>query len=462
MEPCYLDELLPYLSISGKNVLIKGVSIDSRTIVKDDIYFAIKGSRYDGHDFIKNAVSRGACAVIYSKGMHFDEQNFGSLNKVTMIKTKDTVVALGEIARVYIEKFKNTKKVGITGSNGKTTTKEMLSSILKTKGETLSNKGNFNNRVGLPLSVFNLDSYVNYGVFEMGTSFFGEIKILSNIIKPDVGVITNIGFSHIEGFKSLEGVLREKIDLFYNVKENGVLIVNNDDENLKHISDKNFKNKTIIRYSLKTASSDVYANNIKMSQNGTSFSLCYNDESTDIFIPAKGVFNVSNALAAASCAISLNVPFANIKMGLESFISPKMRMETITTSNGIILINDSYNANPSSTKASIETILELYPDKKINLVLGDMLELGENSDKFHFELGKFIDNKNVNSISLLGGNSLNVANAINSKNVFYAKDKESLLLHLKKLTESYSVFLFKASRGMKLEEVYEKFRDILQ
>ncbi|MDR2395197.1 MAG: UDP-N-acetylmuramoyl-tripeptide--D-alanyl-D-alanine ligase [Endomicrobium sp.] len=456
MEPCYLSELLP-CSSSFQNILVRGISIDSRTILKDEIYFAIEGNRYDGHDFIKDAISKGGCAVVYSKYMCFDDQSISHLNKVAMLKTKDTLVALGEASRSYIEKFKNVKKVGITGSNGKTTTKEMLSSILQNNGKTLSSKGNFNNRIGLPLSAFNLASDIDYSVFEMGTSVFGEINILSSIVKPDIGVITNIGVSHIETFGSLERVLNEKIDLFYNVNKDGTIVINNDDKNLKNLSHKKFKAKKFVSYSLEDINSDVYAKNIKMSENGTNFTLSHNKDSINVFIPVRGIFNVSNALAAASCAIGLGVRLLDIKAGLENFNPPKMRMSVQTTSNGCILINDAYNANPSSVKASIETTLDLYPNKQINLVLGDMLELGVDSDKFHFEMGKFIAAKNINSVSLLGEKSVNIKNAINNKNVFYAKNKEELFLHLKTLLVNNAVFLFKASRGIKLEEVYEKF-----
>jgi UDP-N-acetylmuramoyl-tripeptide--D-alanyl-D-alanine ligase len=461
MEPCYLNELLPCTS-SFQNILIKGISIDSRTILKDEIYFAIEGNRYDGHNFIKDAISKGGCAIVYSKDIYFDKQSINHLNKIAMLKMKDTVVALGEASRCYMEKFKNVKKVGITGSNGKTTTKEMLSSILKTRGKTLASKGNFNNRIGLPLAAFNLTSDIDYAVFEMGTSVFGEINILSNIVKPDIGVITNIGFSHMETFGSLESVLNEKINLFYNVNRDGIIVINNDDENLRNLSHKKFQDKKLITYSLENINSDVYAKNIKMLENGTHFTLSYNHELVNIFIPAKGIFNVSNALAAASCAIGLDVQLIDIKAGLENFNPPKMRMSAITTSSGCILINDTYNANPSSVKTSIETVLDLYPNKQINLVLGDMLELGKNSDKFHFELGKLIDTKNINSVSLLGEKCLNIKNAINSKNVFYAKNREDLFLHLKTLLGNNSVFLFKASRGIKLEEVYDKFYNSLQ
>jgi UDP-N-acetylmuramoyl-tripeptide--D-alanyl-D-alanine ligase len=460
MEPCYLSELLPCANESDKNILVKGISIDSRTILKDEIYFAIEGKNYDGHDFISDAISKGACVVVYSKDSYFDR--CVNANKIVMLKTTNTVVTLGEAARAYIKKFKNIKKVAITGSNGKTTTKEMLSSILKTKGKTLSNKGNYNNRIGLPLSIFNLTSDVEYAVFEMGTSVFGEIKILSDIVKPQVGVITNIGFSHIEAFKCLNGVLKEKINLFYSINENDVIVINDDDENLRNLSNKELKNRKIIKYSLQTVNSDVYARDIRVSQNKINFTLCYNNKSEDIFIHANGIFNVLNALAATSCSIALGIPLIDIKAGLESFVPPKMRMDTVITSNGYVLINDAYNANPSSAKASIEAVLELYPDKQINLVLGDMLELGKDSDEFHFELGKFINSKNINSISLLGDKSLNMMNAITNKNVFYARNKESLLFHLKTFPKNNSVFLFKASRGMELEKIYEKFYASLQ
>jgi UDP-N-acetylmuramoyl-tripeptide--D-alanyl-D-alanine ligase len=462
MEPFYLKELIFAVNVKfvmgNTDVLVKGVSIDSRTIKEGEVYFAIQGNRYDGHDFICQAIEKGACAIVCSR----NDIDLGKFFPKTpsIIKTDDTLVALGKLAKAYKSKFKNIKIIGITGSNGKTTTKEILTSILSIRGETISNEGNLNNRIGLPLSIFNLTRKLKYAVFEMGTSLRGEIKILSDIAKPDLGVITNIGFSHLEAFISPQGVFKEKRVLYENVKENGCVIINNDDKYLRTIS--NVGNRKIITFAL-DAKADVYAKNINLYSDKAVFDLFYKKIFVRVLMPQKGRFNIANALAAASCAIGLGFCLEEIKNGIEKFTPPKMRMETLTTSEGVILINDAYNANPSSSKQAIQTVVQSYCDKEINLVLGDMLELGDKSLDYHFELGKFISTQNVKSVNLYGKMSLATKEALSAKNVFYSKDSSALLRNLKQLAiNNNSVFLFKASRGMKLEDVYAKFYNILE
>ncbi|MDR3275272.1 MAG: UDP-N-acetylmuramoyl-tripeptide--D-alanyl-D-alanine ligase [Endomicrobium sp.] len=461
MEIFYLKDLIHAINgefiVGDPNLPIKGISVDSRTIKKGEIYFALQGSLYDGHDFIKEAIKNGAAAVVYSKVKIDFIESFTKFPSI--VKTDDTLIALGELAKAYRGKFKNTKIVGITGSNGKTSTKEILVSIFNKKGKTLSNKGNSNNRIGLPLSVFNLTSDIEYAVFEMGTSLHGEIKILSDILKPDAGIITNIGFSHLENFISTKGVFKEKKVLLDNIKKNGLIVINNDDEFLKTVY--SVSNRIIITFAL-DQSADVYAKNIILYSDKTNFELFYKKNSVKVEMPAKGKFNVSNALAAASCAIGFGFSLDEIKYGIENFIPPKMRMETLITGASVILINDAYNANPSSIREAIHAVLQTYPGKKINLVFGDMLELGTKSADYHFELGEFINTKNINSIYLLGEKSVHTKEALSSENVFYSKDANTLLKKLEQMpVDDNSVFLFKASRGMKLEEVYTKFYNFI-
>jgi UDP-N-acetylmuramoyl-tripeptide--D-alanyl-D-alanine ligase len=445
--------------IGDPNLLVEGISIDSRTIRKGEAYFAIKGERYDGHDFIKEAVDKGASVIVYSNE---NLKPFTPFSKFpAMVKTDDTIASLGKFAKYYRRKFKNVSVVGITGSNGKTTTKEILFSILNHKGKTLSNKGNFNNRIGLPLSIFNLTSQYQYAVFEAGTSLYGEIEILSDILMPDVAVITNIGFSHLETFISPEGVFKEKKVLFEKVKENGCVIINNDDKFLKTVTDVGAQK--IITFGL-DCQADVTGENIKLFPEQTVFNICFNKQSLEVFMPACGKFNVYNALSAAACALGLGLSLKDIKDGIELFIPPKMRMETVYAKNGVILINDAYNANPSSMRNSIDAVLQSYPDKKINLVLADMLELGDKTNEYHFELGKFIIDKRINSVNLFGDVIFNTKIGLgDKKDVFYSKNADGLLNNLKKIDiDENSVFLFKGSRGMRLEEIFMRFYDFLE
>ncbi|MDR3071098.1 MAG: UDP-N-acetylmuramoyl-tripeptide--D-alanyl-D-alanine ligase [Endomicrobium sp.] len=461
MEFFYIRELMCAVNgrIVAKNqdLLVNGISIDSKTIKKGEVYFAIRGNRYDGHDFINEAVEKGASVVVCSKDIGNVAKSFRKTCSV--IQTDDTIVALGAFAKAYRSKFKNVKVIGITGSNGKTTTKEMLTSILSVRDKTISNDGNFNNRIGLPLSVFCLTSDVRYAIFEMGTSLHGEIEILSDIAKPDVGIITNIGFSHLKTFISPLDVFEEKKILVENLNRNGRVIVNNDDKFLKTLSTAN--THAYITFALDTKA-DVCAKNIIPCADGVCFDLFYKNNCIKIVLPVKGRFNVLNALAAASCAVGFGYSLKEIKEGVENFVPPKMRMETITI-NGVVLINDAYNANPSSTIQVIQAVLESYPDKEVNLVLGDMLELGDMAADYHFKLGEFICGQNIKSINLFGKMSSNTQKAINGKNVFYSQDSDSLLRNLKTLpVNANSVFLFKASRFMRLEEIYMEFCNILK
>jgi len=462
VEPFYIKDLM--CAVGGKfikgnpGLLANGVSIDSRTIKKGEVYFAVRGARYDGHDFIKEAIDKGASAVVCSKDKIDFIKSFPDF--VSIVKTNDTLISLGEFAKSYRTKFKNIKIAGVTGSNGKTTTKEILVSIFNRKGRTLSNEGNFNNRIGLPLSIFNLTSDIEYAVFEMGTSLRGEIKILSDISKPDAGIVTNVGFSHLETFVSPEGVFEEKKVLFDNVKETGFIVINNDDEFLRTVP--RSVSRKIIAFALDTAA-DVCAKNIKLSPDKIDFEIFYKKTSVKIKMPAKGRFNVSNALAAAACAIGFGFSLDEIKCGIENFMLPKMRMKTLITGTNVVLINDAYNANPSSMRKAIQAILQSYDGKKINLVLGDMLELGNKSADYHFELGKFIKAQNISSVHLLGEMSFYTKEALNSKNVFYSKNSGALLAQLRQIhADEDCVFLFKASRNMKLEKIYAEFYNVLE
>ncbi len=462
METFYLKDLM--CAVGGKFVngnpgfSANGVSIDSRTIKKGEAYFAVRGASYDGHDFIKEAIDKGAAAVVCSKDKIDFIKSFP--DSVSIIKTNDTLISLGEFAKSYRAEFKNIKIAGITGSNGKTTTKEILVSIFNRKGRTLSNEGNFNNRMGLPLSIFNLTSDIEYAVFEMGTSLHGEIKILSDILKPDAGIVTNIGFSHLETFISPEGVFEEKKLLFDNVKETGFIVINNDDEFLRTAP--LYVSRKIIAFAL-DADADVCAKNIKLFSDKIDFEIFYKEASVKITMPAKGRFNVSNALAAAACAIGFGFSLDEIKCGIENFMPPKMRMETLITGTDVVLINDAYNANPSSVRKAIQAVLQSYGGKKINLVLGDMLELGDKSADYHFELGRFINAQNISSVHLFGEMSFYTKKALNHKNVFHSKDPDALSAQLKQIpVDGDCVFLFKASRGMKLEKIFAEFIDILE
>ena len=461
MESFYLKDLIK--AVNGKfllgdpNMIVKSVSIDSRTVKKGQFYFALVGKNYDGHDFIKDTIEREAGGIIYSKNNIDLAKPFPHFPSI--IKVDDTLLALGSLAQAYRKRCEKTKVIGITGSNGKTTTKEILSSILDKKAKTVWNKGNFNNRIGLPLSVLNLQLDTEYAVFEMGTSLHGEIKALSEIIMPDVGVITNIGKSHLETFGSTAGVFKEKRTLLENVSSDGFIVLNSDDEILRGISSKTYSK--VITFAL-YGGADVYARNIILWAEKPKFELHINGSFTEVSMPVGGKFNIMNALAAAATASGLGFTLEEIKEGIESFTPPSMRMETLKIHSGAILINDAYNANPSSVKESIQGVLESYPDRDVVLVLGDMLELGEKEADYHSELGKYINEQQLKTVYFFGELSKNTIRNVDKKPAYHCKDRKELLERLKKADiTAKTVFLFKGSRGMKLEEVYNDFHKFL-
>lgn len=457
MENFYLMDLINAVNgsfvVGNPHLPINEVSIDTRTIKQDSLFFAIKGKTLDGHDYIKDAIEKNVSAIIYSR----DDINFDSLAPTipSLVKVKDTSIALEQLATAYRKRFNLLKTIAITGSNGKTTTKEMLASILRQKGKTLSNKGNFNNRIGVPLTLFNLTSDTEYAAIEIGTSEFGEIKVLSEITKPCCGIITNIGNSHLEFFKNPENVLKEKRTLIDGIDEDGFIVLNNDNIYLKSIIPQ--VTKKVITFGLYSSGADVYAKNIKLWLDKPVFDMYINGKKETIELPMKGKFNIFNALAAAATAYGLGFSFQEIKEGLAKCTPPKMRMQSYTLNNGTILINDAYNANPTSMQESIKSLAQSYPNKDVILVLGDMLELGKNSPQYHAELGKYINSlPYVKSVYLFGDLVNHLKNELTDKKSKYFMTKSILCEEImQEITENSLIFI-KGSRGMKLDVVFDE------
>ncbi|MCX5781581.1 MAG: UDP-N-acetylmuramoyl-tripeptide--D-alanyl-D-alanine ligase [Elusimicrobia bacterium] len=454
MENLFLNELIKAVNgeflIGNPRETVEHISIDTRTLQKGDYYFAIKGNRFDGHKFVKNAVEKGAKGIIISE----KEVDFGNPFPTvpSVIRVEDTTKALGDLALYYRKKW-NIPLVAITGSNGKTTAKQMLFSILSKKGKTLCNQGNFNNQIGLPLTLFELSKEHQFAIVEMGTSLPGEIARLSEIAMPAIGVITNIGYTHLENFKDKEGVFEEKKTLFNNLKTDGCAVINIDDEYLKRLisNDKYAK----ITFSI-NSESDIKADNIDLRNKGVSFDLHISSKTIRVHLPVYGIFNVYNAMAASCAAFKLGIDIDLIRDGLQSYSQPKMRMEIIELKIGATVVNDAYNSNPSSVRESITSMIQAFPNKEKLVVLGDMLELGQDSEKFHSELGDFIDSQFLNKIYLYGPQMKNTFTSIRNSSALYFKTKEELLAELQKYLNKDSVVLFKASRGMALEEVINK------
>lgn len=429
-----------------ENVFISNISTDTRNISNGQLFIPIKGDNFDGHEFINSAFEKGALCVLTEKDISTDK---------LAIKVKDTRKALGDLAMYYRSLF-DIPVVAITGSAGKTTTKDMIFSVLKEKYNVLKTEGNFNNDIGLPLTVFKLDDSYDVAVFEMGMSHFNEIHYLSKIAKPDIAVITNIGVSHIENLGSRDGILKAKCEIFDYLSQDGIKILNGNDDKL--IKLKENQKKTCF-YGYNSTQNDVFADEIAVK--GISGISCQIHTPKSFFyvdIPQPGMHMVSNALAAASVGYYLNLTNYEIKNGIENFKPTKMRMDIIKTDKYTI-INDVYNANPNSVKAGIDVISSALGRKVC--VLGDMLELGKFAKSLHREIGEYAAEKGIDVIICIGEISKNMYegafNIINKyQQVFYFKNQDEFLENVFNIIKSEDTILVKASRGMKFEKTIEK------
>lgn len=454
MENYTLHELVNAVQgefLSGNpHALIKDLSTDGRALRKGDYFIALTGKKFDGHDYLKQAVEKGAAGIIVSR--HDIDMGNPFPDFPAIVRVPDTLKALGDIAHSYRMKF-NLPLIGLTGSNGKTTTKEMLASILRLHGPTLSTTGNLNNQIGLPLTLLKLSSEHRYAVIEMGTSWPGEIQRLAGIASPSIGIVTNIGLAHLENFKSQEGVLEEKTSLFRALPDDGCAIVNVDDPFLRRFLAS--LEKPAVTYGL-AGDAQVQAKNINLWPEYPSFDLCIGTQSTRVTLPVYGKFNIYNALAAAAAAWRLGIDMEDIRKGLEGFPAPKMRMEVHRLVSGVTVINDAYNANPTSVRESVQSMVNTFSDREKIVVLGDMLELGVQAEAEHFKLGEFLASQPLNRIYLYGPLMAKALQAIHHPSAKHFTRKEALEEDLKQSLPQGAVVLFKASRGMALEEVANK------
>ncbi|PGT82619.1 UDP-N-acetylmuramoyl-tripeptide--D-alanyl-D-alanine ligase [Bacillus sp. AFS040349] len=427
-----------------QHVEISGVTTDSRNVENDNLFFPLVGDVFNGHEFVDKAISNGAKAVIWQKS----EKN--PPKEVPIILVEDTLVALQALATAYINELPNLKIIGITGSNGKTTTKDMVAAILETTYKVHKTQGNFNNHIGLPLTVLSMSEDTEIAVLEMGMSGKGEIELLSEIAHPDVAVITNIGEAHLMDLGSREGIAEAKLEITKGLKKDGLFIFHGDEPLLQ---------ERVPGLSLKTAtfgeasSNDYYPAKIIQEPTGTLFEV--NNE--EYFIPVLGKHNVWNALAAYAVADYYGVEKDAIKKGFSSMKLTGMRLELIQAKNGASIINDAYNASPTSMLAAIDLIENLKDfDQKI-VVLGDMLELGDDEVEYHQQVGREIKQNNISHIFTYGKLGKEIAKGAKENQpvdiVHHYDQKDELIKHLQSIVKEKDIVLVKASRGMKLEEV---------
>lgn len=376
----------------------KGVSTDSRTIQEGELFIALKGERFDGHHFAIDALEKKAGGILIEEEKIRDIRWNGYRPKA-VISVKDTLRALGDLARARRRQY-GIPVVAITGSNGKTTTKELIAACLETTFPVLKTKGNLNNLIGLPLTLLTLTEKEKIVVLEMGMNVPGEIQRLTEIAEPDVGVITNIEKVHLEGLGTLERLKQEKGALFRSMRKDGTILVNQDDSNVVDLS-QSFPGQKIT-FGIKTPA-EVMAKEIRFrGVKGTSFTLIFERETMEVNLRLFGRHFVANALCAVAAASLFGIEIRKIKEALEGFQPFPMRMEVIPLSDGKVLINDSYNANPKSMEMALETLVEVKGEGRALVVLGDMLELGAFAEEAHREIGRKVQALSMDFLLALG------------------------------------------------------------
>jgi UDP-N-acetylmuramoyl-tripeptide--D-alanyl-D-alanine ligase len=445
-------------AVSGKIIQgdpkkeINKICIDSRKISAGDLFIGIIGERFDGHIFINDAVKKGTKAIIVDRSIK-------AYPGVAIILVKDTTKALQDLSHYYRLSFNNLKIIAVTGSAGKTTTKDMIASILKTQFKVLKTQGNLNNYYGLPLSLLSLNGNEDIAVLEMGMSQLGEIKLLTEISLPEIGVITNVGPTHLEYLKTVNNVAQGKRELIEGLPENGIALLNFDNKYVREMENY-FQGKKLIYYGLDN-DADIYAENIEIDEQKrlTTFKVHYLNDEEDILIERPGLYNVYNALPAIAIARELGVYWENIKNALRNIELSSLRFDIKEMKNDITIINDTYNANPLSMQASINAMMDIAKGRSI-AVLGDMLELGSHEIQAHIDLGKFLAEVGVNILITVGRFSSLIADGAVEKgmkktNIYIAKDNKEAGEKLLDVLSKGDTVLIKGSRSIKMEEIVD-------
>ena len=434
---------------ASTETIITGISTDSRKIGAGDLFIPLIGDNFDGHDYIAAAFEKGAAAALSQKPVR-------DFPGGTVISVENTLKALQALAALYRSRFE-IPFTGITGSVGKTSTKEMVACALGTRYNVLKNEGNLNNEIGVPLTVFRLEESHEAAVVEMGMSGFGEISALTAIVKPRVGIITNIGISHIEKLGSRQNILKAKLEILEGLQPGGLLILNGDDSLLSGVKDL-LKVRTV-SYGLNEGVDYQAVNVHSRGINGIDFDICIKSGEYAVHVPAPGIHNVYNALAAIAAGLELSVPMQDIIDGIAQFRTGRMRMDIISA-NGLTVINDAYNASPQSVKAALDVLGELECDRRF-AVLGDMLELGEWSEQAHTQTGIDAASCRLDYIVTVGPNAANIAKGSVGAGfpsdcaVSFSTNAEASEF-LDGVLQSGDAVLVKGSRGMKMEEIVQK------
>lgn len=444
MEEILLSEIAKWCNVkSDLTGTINTISTDSRVIDENTLFVALKGERFDANDFVEDVLNKGAKAVVCSRYN-------GESDRVILVE--DTGKALLQIAKGYRSKF-NIPFVALTGSVGKTTTKGMVHAVLSEKYNTLKTQGNLNNEIGVPKTLFCLENSHEAAVIEMGMNHFNEISRLTEVVMPNIGIITNVGTAHIENLGSREGILKAKCEITEGMKKGSPLIINGDNDMLSTINTTDFE---VIKFGIDNENLYMKAEDIKFLPDGSEFTAVCENESVKAFVPAVGVHNVYNALCAMCVGKKMGFTLAEAATALKNFAPEGMR-QNVREVMSYTFIEDCYNANPDSMKASLVTLNTIKKNRSI-AVLGDMLELGDYSNTAHYEVGKIAGDVKTDIVITFGELSLLTKKGAeeNGAKAYSFMDKKELTEFLKSILQENDTVLFKGSRSMKMEEIFHE------
>ncbi len=432
---------------------VRNISTDTRSMKPDSLFIPLQGERYDGHRFIQEAAEKGAKVILADReGEYF-------FPGTVVLRVDNTLAAFHRLAAWYRGLF-DVDFVAVTGSTGKTTTKNMIAAVLGKKFSVLKTPGNFNNQIGLPLTIMKLEEGHEVSVVEMGMSGFGEIAGLVDIVRPRVSVITNIGTSHIELLGSRENILKAKMEIFDGMAAKGHGLVNTDDPLLRE----GIKTLCIPVTTFGTEDCDYKAVDIQTAgENGIAYTLQAEGGHYRIQVPLPGRHNVYNSLAAVAVGRIFGMSYEEIAEGLKGIKEEKMRLNIFTSPEGVKVINDTYNASPDSMKAALEVLNEIAEGRKI-AVLGDMLEMGDYTEEGHRLVGAYAARNRVDILVTVGNNSVHIGHGARDEGmkrecIYHFQDKEKAGLMLDRLVQKNDTVLFKGSRGMKMEELAGRIQE---
>ena len=432
---------------SDAEIFFEGVTTDSRKITSGELFVGLKGENFNGESFAKDAVNKGAAAVLVSKTAK-------RIPNGIVLKVDDTLIAYRQIAGAWRNRF-NIPVVAVTGSNGKTTTKDLTAAALSGLGQVQKTSANFNNEVGVPMTLLGLNEKHNAAVVEIGMRGLGQIETLAQIVKPTIGIVTNVSEAHIELLGSIENIARAKGELVEAIQSGGTIILNADNRHTAEMKNLAGAGVNVVTYGLEN-SADIRAKDILIGSVSTEFTLSYRGEDFDFEIPMLGRHNVSNSLAAIAAGLTLGLSVEEIQRGISRLTTTKMRFEVIRR-DGLTIVNDAYNASPASMRVAIKTTSEIY-DGRLIAVLGDMLELGNISEAIHREIGaEIVENKFDTLITLgeLGKFIAAGARDAGLKNVYTFDTHEAVAKKILEIVRDGDTILFKASHVMHMEKIIE-------